>query len=49
MAPQVAAFFAFLYTFSFQPYTKTMPELPEVETVVRELNSKLKGKKIVSV
>lgn len=26
-----------------------MPELPEVETVVRELNSKLKNKKIVSV
>lgn len=26
-----------------------MPELPEVETVVRELNSKLKGKKVVSV
>lgn len=26
-----------------------MPELPEVETVVRELNSKLKNRKIKSV
>ena len=26
-----------------------MPELPEVETIVRDLNSKLKNKKIIAI